>query len=460
MTNNKKTSGMKTIFRFPALLALVTALVCGCEESVEPLHHTAPQVSFPVEDPTMRVTVGEEVEFQARIEAGDRLTCSWYVDGTLEASTPTFTYVFHKPGTFKVRFEARNGAGSVSREYEVTASDVLEMHLSVGDSTRIERLQMDNLRVMAIVTAGSDVRHEWSVDGEKLSDKAYFDTFVLAQAKVYKVAYRGENGAGSFSKEFDVQVMERPLEVEFSNTDESISCKQGETVSITATVTFGATGVRHQWTVDGEVVSTDAVFSHTFWGDGPFTIGYYGENAKGETVTRQWTVNILASGLLLDDFEGYTALTSWWRTGENDPGITVEDNPNPSGINTSAKVMRDKVNGTGSTSGYFTLETSKILEGRGIDVSKCTGIRFKVYLGKNKYYPRVDIGGTKYAPVSEPQFKGEWEVLEYRFPFNIDPTKIIQFRPLLQQNGSNIASGAVTETNTREVYIDDIEFLE
>ena len=165
MTNNKKTSGMKTIFRFPALLALVTALVCGCEESVEPLHHTAPQVSFPVEDPTMRVTVGEEVEFQARIEAGDRLTCSWYVDGTLEASTPTFTYVFHKPGTFKVRFEARNGAGSVSREYEVTASDVLEMHLSVGDSTRIERLQMDNLRVMAIVTAGSDVRHEWSVDG-------------------------------------------------------------------------------------------------------------------------------------------------------------------------------------------------------------------------------------------------------------------------------------------------------
>ncbi|WP_417016331.1 PKD domain-containing protein [Alistipes sp.] len=450
---------MKTRFNMCAVL-LGVLLLGGCEEAVEPLHHTAPQVNFPLGTTTLTATVGEPVEFQAVIEQGDRLTCSWYVDDRLEASTPAFTYVFRTPGTFDVRFEARNGAGTVSRTYDVTVSDVLEMSLSVGDSTRIERLQMDNLRVMAIVTAGSDVRHEWSVDGAVLSDKAYFDSFVLSEARVYRVSYRGENTAGSFSKAFDVQVLERPLQIEFSNTDASISCQQGETVSITATVTFGGTGVQHEWTVDDETVSTDAAFSHAFWGEGPFTIGYRGVNAKGETVTRQWTVNILASGLLLDDFEGYTSLTAWWRTGENDPGVTVEDNPKPSGINTSAKVMRDKVNGTGSTSGYFTLETSKILEGRGIDVSKCTGIRFKVYLGKNKYYPRVDIGGTKYAPVSEPQFKDEWEVLEYRFPFNLDPTKIIQFRPLLQQNGSNIASGAVTETNTREVYIDDIEFLE
>ena len=337
--------------------------------------------------------------------------------------------------------------------------DVLEMYLSVGDSTRIKRLQLDNLKVMAIVTAGSNVQHEWTVDGQKASTEAYFDTFVLADAKVYTVAYRGTNAAGEFTKSFEVEVLERPLEVEFSNTDAVISCKSGETVTIDATVTFGGTGVQHEWKVDGAPVSTESHFSYTFTGEGPYTIDYRAENAKGETVTRQWTVNIQASGLLLDDFES-GSLTPWWRTKENDPGITVEDNPKPDAVNSSAKVMRDKVNGTGSTSGYFTLETSKILEGKGIDVTKCTGIRFKVYLGKNKYYPRVDIGGTKYAPVTEPQFKDEWEVLEYRFPFNLDPTKIIQIRPLLQQNGSNIASGAVSDTNTREVYIDDIEFLE
>lgn len=51
-------------------------------------------------------------------------------------------------------------------------------------------------------------------------------------------------------------------------------------------------------------------------------------------------------------------------------------------------------------------------------------------------------------------------MLEYRFGSNLDATKNLTFRPLLQENGSNIASGPVTETNTRTVYIDDIEFLE
>lgn len=451
---------MKAIFKIQVMLLLCATALWGCEDDVTPLYHTAPQVKFPVAETSMTAKVGESVEFRAEIERGDRLTCGWYVDGTLEASTPTLDYTFTAPGEYEVRFEARNGAGQVGKSYAVTVSDVLEMYLSVADSARIRRLQLDNLKVMAVVTAGSDVRHEWSVDGEVCSDRAWFDTFVLSEARIYTVAYKGVNTAGSFTKSFEVEVQERPLEIAFSIPDAVISCKQGETVEIAATVLFGGTGVRHEWTLDGEAVSTAAAFSHTFWGDGPYKIGYRGENAKGETIAREWTVNILASGMLLDDFEGYTELPAWWRRGENSPGVTVEDNPKPEGINTSSKVMRDQVSGRHSTSGYFTLETSKILAGRDIDVSKCTGIRFKVYLGKNKYYPRVDIGGTKYAPVSEPKFKDEWEVLEYRFPFQIDPSKIIQIRPLLQQNGNNIAAGAVSDTNTRTVYFDDFEFLE
>ncbi len=451
---------MKTLFKFQIIILLGAVVLGGCEEDVTPLHHIAPEVTFPAGETTRTASVGEPVEFRAKIGRGDRLTCGWYVDETLEASTPAFTYTFTAPGTYDVRFEARNGAGSVGKSYRVEVSDVLKMSLSVGDSTRIERLQMDNLKVMAIVESGSDVRHEWSVDGEVCSDEAWFDSFTLTEARIYTVAYKGGNSAGSFSKSFEVAVQERPLEILFSNSDADITCKEGEEVAITATVKYGGTGIRHEWTVGGEVVSTGEAFSHAFWGEGPFTIGYRGENAKGERVTRTWTVNIMASGLLLDDFEGYAELPVWWRRGENDPGVTVEDNPKPSGINTSKKVMRDQVNGTHSTSGYFTLETSKILAGTGIDVSACNGIRFKVYLGRNSYYPRVDIGGTKYAPLSEPQFRDEWEVLEYRFPFNLDPAKIIQIRALLKKDGNNIAAGAVTDTNTRTVYFDDIEFLE
>lgn len=450
---------MKTRLKAKAIALLGIVALWGCEEDVTPLQHTAPQVTFPVEETSLTAVVGDPVEFRADIESGDKLTCGWYVDGTLEASTADMTYTFGAPGDYEVRFEARNGAGRVGKSYAVKVSDVLEMHLSVGDSTRIVRRQLDILKVMAIVDAGSDVVHEWKVDGEVKSDKAYFDTFDLPEAKAYTVAYTGTNAAGTFRKSFEVQATERPLEISFSNNDAVIACKDGAVVEIIATVKYGGTGVLHEWKVDGETVSTDGVFSRAFSGAGPYTIAYHGVNSKQETVDRTWTVTMVPSGALFEHFEDYTTLPAWWTLKENTPGIELADNPKPEGINTSLKVLRDNVTGTGGTSGYFNLKLKDIPVDK-IDVTKYTGIRFKVYLGKNKYYPRVEYAGTKHPSVTKPQFKDEWEVLEYKFGANLDPTKNITFRPMLQENGNNIASGAVTETNTRTVYIDDIEFLE
>ena len=449
---------MKTILKAKAIALLGIVALWGCEEDVTPLQHTAPQVTFPVAETSLTAVVGDPVEFRADIESGDKLTCGWYVDGTLEASTADMTYTFGAPGDYEVRFEARNGAGRVGKSYAVKVSDVLEMHLSVGDSTRIVRRQLDILKVMAIVDAGSDVVHEWKVDGEVKSDKAYFDTFDLPEAKVYTVAYTGTNAAGTFQKSFEVQATERPLEISFSNNDAVIACKDGAVVEIIATVKYGGTGVQHEWKVDDEVVSTDGVFSRVFDGAGPYTIAYHGVNSKQETVDRTWTVTMVPSGALFEHFEDYDKLPAWWTLGQNTPGIELADNPKPEGINTSAKVLSDKVSGSGSTSGYFDLKLKEIPVDK-IDVTKYSGIRFKIYLGKNKYYPRVEYAGTKHQSVTKPQFKDEWEVLEYKFGVNLDPTKNITFRLLLQENGSNI-TGSDPATNNRTVYIDDIEFLE
>ena len=56
------------------------------------------------------------------------------------------------------------------------------------------------------------------------------DTFDLPEAKVYTVAYAGTNAAGTFRKSFEVQATERPLEIGFSNNDETIACKDGAVV--------------------------------------------------------------------------------------------------------------------------------------------------------------------------------------------------------------------------------------
>ena len=138
------------------------------------------------------------------------------------------------------------------------------------------------------------------------------------------------------------------------------------------------------------------------------------------------------------------------------------ENPHKGGINTSDKCLRDKVYGSGGTSGYFTLKAPKMLSDKGFDVSEFSGIRFLVYLGKNKYYPRVDYGGTKYPSITPPKFNGEWELLEYKLPegTTFDNTKNIVFRMMLNEAGSNISGGNVdAEENNRTVYIDDIEFF-
>ena len=456
-----------TIKNMVGALLMAGTVAAGCVPEAEPIVNEAPRINYPMTEESITAAVGQPVDFKVEIVAGDRLNCGWYVNGVLEASTASFTYVFDEPGDYEVRFEARNGSGSSSRTYKVSVSDKLEMYLScadmlkIEDGTTIERVQDDFLKVTAVVVAGAGVKHSWTVtdaDGTQVatSDQAYFDTFQLTDITTYTVAYSGSNTVGEYKLTFKVKVNDKPLNVEFSVPEGNASATEGQEFRIDATVISGASGLVHSWSVDGEEVSQEEDFVHTFSVAAKYTVTYKGVNAKNETFEAEWTVTVASSATLLDDFEG--DLKPWWKTKENDPGISVVDNPDKSGINTSDKVLIDKVNGSGSTSGYFTLQTSKIAAESGIDVSRFTGIRFKVYLGNNKYYPRVHIGDTKYPPVDAPKFTGGWEMLEYRFDFHFDPYKDIVFRLLLKEDGNNI-DGSDPDTNNRTVYIDDIEFL-
>ena len=448
----------------PVISAILSlGILCSCEfrNEPQPVQYKAPEVEFTMPSEVIDAKVGDPVPFSAKVVAGDKVSTGWYINDVLTSSSQSFKYVFEEAGRYTVRFEARNGAGVVSRDYTVNVSDILSIALSTGDSTRVVRLQLEYLKIAAVVDYGKDVEHEWSVDGEVLCNEAFFGTFRLAEARVYNVHYRGSNASGSFSKDVEISVIERPLEIEFSNTDEIIAMLAGRTLSITATALFGGTGLQQTWYLDGEPAGTAAVFSHYFAAGGEYSLRYEAVNAKGETVTRNWKVNVTSTGRLFDDFEA-DAIGSWFNLGENQPGIELVENPHKGGINPSDKCLRDKVYGSGGTSGYFTLKAPKMLSDKGFDVSEFSGIRFLVYLGKNKYYPRVDYGGTKYPSITPPKFNGEWELLEYKLPegTTFDNTKNIVFRMMLNEAGSNISGGNVdAEENNRTVYIDDIEFF-
>ena len=442
------------------IISLVTAVLVlwQCSPEVSPLHHTAPVVNFPLEAQNITAKVGEPVSFKANIVSGDRLSKAWYVDSVLESSDEEFTYTFFKPGKYEVSFKASNGAGSVEKSYSVSVSDILEMHLSVEDSTVVTRVEQSFLKLYAIVDNGSDVVHSWSVDGEKLSDKAFFGTFFLKDTQSHEISYTGSNGAGSFSKKFTVNVNERPLTIQFSEEAATLSSKIGATLTLTAKVLFGGTGVVHKWYMDSKLVSESTTMSYKFTAAGTVVLRYEGKNAKGEIVERSWTVNVAARDeAIFEDFENgaYTC----FKQGT----LSVVDNPHPSGLNKSSKVLKVSAPGTGSTSGYFTMINSEIAK-KGIDITKYRGLKVLVWMDKGKYWPVMDYKGRgKVLPNDgKPEFTGEWEVLEYSIDFSTNQQ--LQPRPfqILDGNGKpkNIPGGAVTETNPRVVYFDEFTLFE
>lgn len=427
-------------------------MIWQCSPDVKPLHHTAPVVNFPSESGEMTAEVGKPVSFKAEIMSGNRLTKGWYIDDVLESSSDEFTYTFMSPGTYEVKFKASNGAGSAEKTYSVSVSDVLEMHLSVEDSTVVTRLEQSTLKLYAIVDKGSDVVHSWSVDGEKMSDKAFFGTYFLKDTRSHEISYEGHNSAGSFSRTFTVNVNERPLTVRFSNESATLSSKIGETLTLKAEILFGGTGAVHKWYIGSELASETATLSRKMTEAGVLEISYECVNAKGENVKRKWSVNVAARDeAIFEDFENgsYTC----FKQGT----LAVVDNPHPSGLNKSSKVLKVSAPGTGGTSGYFTMINSEITK-KGIDLTKYKGLKVLVWMDKGRYWPVMDYNKVKYLPNDgKPSFTGEWEILEY----DLDFSKNWQLQPrafqVLDKNGKpqNIPSGAVSETNPRVVYFDD-----
>lgn len=275
------------------LLLLGAGWGCGDDTTETTDVPVAPQVSFTVTDEEMSVVVDDAVRFEARVETPGPIHCNWYVDDRLQASTQTMTYVFRQVGTHTVRFEAYNEAGRVEKSYTVHAAGVpLQVEFS-NDEETIGCMPGDEIRLTATVVGGDkQVRHTWKVGDETLSETAEF-AHVFEQMGSFEIRYEGVNSDGMrVERSWTVVVDELPLEIGFSVSDETIRCEQGGRVTITATVKNGATGLVQTWKVGDETLSETAEFSYEFAEAGTFVVTYEARNGKGETVARQWTVEV------------------------------------------------------------------------------------------------------------------------------------------------------------------------
>lgn len=437
---------MKRII-YPLLAVLLTA--GACTPDVEPLAFTAPLAEFPQSADKLSVSVGEPYVFEARILEGDGLTMGWYIDDVLESSNGTLEYTWHEPGEYEVRFTASNGAGTVEKIYTVNVSDRLKIFISssdtyeVGQNQSVEFLEQSYLELYAVVEEGSNVRHQWIVDGDVQDcEDAYFHSYWLPAGKAeHSVSYKGANAVGTYECDFTVNVVERPLTVSFSNEASAIACLMGASVEIDAIVEFGGTGVEHSWTLDGQKVSEDSHFAYTFNDAGIFTVDYAGRNAKGETVEHSWTVSVSSrEEVLLDDYESGDKGVFVQQNGGK---LSVVDNPFPDEHNGSAKVLSV----TGSSSGYFGFVYDAVAA-LGIDVSQYDGIKVDVYIQDTRFYPCMEYNKVKYwANEDTPYEYNKWISLDYDLKFSSKSQ--LQPRPFVDRSGNSKGSNSV-------VYYDNI----
>ena len=286
---------MKKIIWMQAVLLMgLTALWgCGDDDTTGEQPAVMPQVTFPVTESAVSAYVDDAVRFEAVIESPGPLSCNWFVDGKLMASTASMTYVFRAKGTYDVHFEASNTVGKVEKDYSVTVEgSPLGIEFSNEEET-ISCLPGEEVLITATVVAGDkDVVHEWKVGDDVVSSTAEFK-HTFDRMGSYTVTYRGVNADEvSVNREWTVTVDELPLEIEFSVTDATIPCVQGSEVAITATVKNGGTGIVHEWKVGDDVASETAEFKRKFDEVGTFTVTYKGKNGKGEEKSSSWTVQV------------------------------------------------------------------------------------------------------------------------------------------------------------------------
>lgn len=439
-----------------SLLCLLAIVSCS-QKNDGPAALVAPEVSYAPSFADSSVQLGETLSFEVELLKGSRVSLCWYVDGVLEATGTKLNFKFTRPGEHVVRFSARNGAGETGRECKVTVSNALLVTLSYGDAESVDMYMYSKFSCVATVeTEGVEVSHSWYIDDVLVCNEAYLKNFYLGELRPYRVRYHAECSLGSLTKEFTVNVVRIPLEVSFSVPTGEVTIDRRTTLDIVATPLYDGVVASQTWKMGGKFYSADKDFSCFMENEGLYTIEYEAVNPDGFIFSASWDVSVTAPQrvtALLTDFEDATSLPACFIT-SGTTKLEVVNNPFPSSANPSDKCMLNQVDSEGSTSGYFTFSYTGA-NSMGVTVSDYSGIRFKIYLGKNRYLPLIEYKGTRYAPIEAPSYNGGWETLEYDFGSKIN--SYATFRPMLDIDGNNV--GARTETNNKIVYFDDIELF-
>lgn len=400
---------MKKNILIVAFIYLLTAalVLAGCDKEPEEVQFSIPTATFSINSDQLSVDINQLIEISALPQPQGSVSNKWYVDGILESTSEVFRFEFKDPGKKIVKYVAKNGAGEFSKEFTVFVGDIVDIELSIGDQTEISVHKGEFLKVSAIVNTGANITHKWWIDDVEVGEDFLIadGNFVLTDLKIYKVRYEGGNETGKVTRAFDVVVLDQPLEVEViadaeKIVDSEITHTAGKPFTFTANIIHGGRDARHEWRLNGVLVSSTETYTMNSNSDGEFTVSYTCENAKGEKVEKMFKVTLLKAltGWMVSDLENFDLSSkrftpSWKEEDMSQWSISVSDNPDKSGINDSDKCLKQLITGNSNTTGTVWVNFNRL--GITEDISEYRRIRFKYYKSTDDRYAKVEVdGGT------------------------------------------------------------------
>lgn len=444
------------------------------------------------------ILADSNVSFSATVTNTDDFNCAWYIDGEKVANITSFTMNFPDPGEYSVVFSAWNSTGKAQKELTLNVEGCpLEVTWSVEPGELSAKIGEPVEVSVTVVGGDKETVHTWKVDGETVSDsKSFSKTFETPGE--YSLTYSGVNRDGmTASGAWTLKILDADLEVSYSPDKSELSVQSGAELNFKANVTSGVFGLVYKWTVNGEELSeTGAELKYKFETPGDFKVTQTVTNAAGASDSRTWDVTVLEPEpepepepgvYLYDNFENYPIGVSGYYIGNtvdkfNDV-MQVVDNPYPTSVNSSSKVLLDKGSlMTKSSSGYFKFKITTLPDGTpftSADRAKYTKVRVKIYLGDSGFTPLLqeDNKSTKSAPCSingsdfDPKSPSlvlwnslvrtnDWNVFVYDFTGpkysdkvnNLAGAEQLQFRVFVDFNNNG--------KKGKDIYFDDIEFIE
>lgn len=489
--------------RLAAVLLCASATVFACRQESGPQKETV--VPDPVylicgqdAEDVINISVDSTMTFVAEISNTEDFSCAWYVEDEKMANTASFIYTFSDPGSFSVRFEASNQAGTAVRTFTVNVAGVpLEASWSVEDETISAKIGEEVQIEVTILSGDKDTRHSWKLDGEEVSvEKTFSRTF--SEPGQHALTYLGTNRDNeTASRSWTLSISDLDLAATYTPLETQLETTEGAELKFSANVTSGVFGLVHSWKVNGETAGDRATFSYEFAAAGDYVVEHTASNAAGASLTHVWNVTVEKAAdpgpsepeegvFVYDTFENSAIGVSSYYIGNKVSNVNVMevvDNPFRTSANSSAKVLLDHGSlMTWNSSGYFKFKINTLPDGTSIGVderAKYTKLRVKIYLGDSGFTPLLqeDAKSTKSTPcmingvafdTSNPTMDewnaavktNDWNVFVYdltgpKYSSDVNSlaqTEQLQFRVFVDFNNNGKAG--------RDIYFDDIEFLE